>query len=81
MVRISADPVAIMTLGLVQVLYSYSVTVSPCVMQCPGLEVIKFEYSLRLKIKRNDWLLADTSGVRSLVKQTEIETNWGVSRP
>ena len=26
----------------------------------PGLEVIKLEYSLRLKIKRNDWLLADT---------------------
>ena len=27
---------------------------------CPGFVVIKFEYSLRLKIKRNDWLLADT---------------------
>ena len=26
----------------------------------PGLEVIKIEYSLRLKIKRNDWLLVDT---------------------
>ena len=26
-----------------------------------GLEVIELEYSLRLKIKRNDWLLADTS--------------------
>ena len=26
-----------------------------------GLEVIKLEYRLRLKIKRNDWLLADTS--------------------
>ena len=25
----------------------------------PGLMVIKLEYSLRLKIKRNDWLLAD----------------------
>ena len=25
-----------------------------------GLEVIKLEYSLKLKIKRNDWLLADT---------------------
>ena len=24
-----------------------------------GLEVIKLEYSLRLKIKRNDWLHAD----------------------
>ena len=27
----------------------------------PGLEVIKLEFILRLKIKRNDWLLADTS--------------------
>ena len=27
----------------------------------PGLEVIKLEYSLKLKIKRNDWLLADVS--------------------
>ena len=26
----------------------------------PGLEVIKLEYSLRLKIKHNDLLLADT---------------------
>ena len=25
----------------------------------PGLEVIKLEYILRLKIKRNDWLIAD----------------------
>ena len=25
----------------------------------PGLEVIKPEYSFRLKIRRNDWLLAD----------------------
>ena len=25
-----------------------------------GLEVIKLEYILRLKIKHNDWLLADT---------------------
>ena len=25
----------------------------------PGLEVIKHEYSLKLKIKCNDWLLAD----------------------
>ena len=25
----------------------------------PGPEVRKLEYSLRLKIKRNDWLLAD----------------------
>ena len=27
----------------------------------PGLEVKKLEYSLKLKIKRNDWLLMDTS--------------------
>ena len=26
----------------------------------PDHEVIKLEYSLKLKIKRNDWLLADT---------------------
>ena len=26
----------------------------------PGLKVIKLEYSLRLKIKRNDWQLVDT---------------------
>ena len=26
----------------------------------PGLKVINFEYSFRLKIKRNDWLLVDT---------------------
>ena len=26
----------------------------------PGFEVIKLEFILRLKIKRNDWLLVDT---------------------
>ena len=26
----------------------------------PGLKVIKLEYILRLKIKRNDWLIVDT---------------------
>ena len=26
----------------------------------PGLEVLNLEFILRLKIKRNDWLLADT---------------------
>ena len=26
----------------------------------PGLEVINLEFILRLKIKRNDWLFADT---------------------
>ena len=29
-------------------------------LQRPGLEVIKLEFILRLKIKSNDWLLADT---------------------
>ena len=29
--------------------------------QGSGLEVIKLEFILRLKIKRGDWLLADTS--------------------
>ena len=27
--------------------------------RCSGLEVIKLEFILRLKIKRNDWLLVD----------------------
>ena len=29
-------------------------------MSVPGPEVIKLEYSLKLKIKRIDWLLVDT---------------------
>ena len=29
---------------------------SSFIISGPGLEVIKLEYSLRLKIKRNDWL-------------------------
>ena len=29
-------------------------------LKVPGLEVIKLEYSLKLNIKRNDWLLEDT---------------------
>ena len=32
----------------------------------PGPEVIKFEYSLKIKIKHNDWLLADTRFILSL---------------
>ena len=28
--------------------------------ELPGLEVIKLEFILRLKIKSNDWLFADT---------------------
>ena len=42
---------------------SRSVLVSSCGQRNSdqtGLEVIKLKYSLRLKIKRNDWLLADT---------------------
>ena len=29
-------------------------------LKTPGLEVKKLEYSLKLKIKRSDWLLVDT---------------------
>ena len=38
-----------------------------------GLEVIKLEYILKLKIKRNDWLLVDTSWVHS---QTQNKAQW-----
>ena len=43
----------------------------------PGLEVIKLELILRLKIKRNDWLLADTSfvaldGVTSFLRLKDV---------
>ena len=31
----------------------------PSIALSPGLEVIKLEFSLKLKIKHNDWLLAD----------------------
>ena len=34
------------------------VSLSICTVT-PGLEIITLEYSLRLKIKRNDWLFAD----------------------
>ena len=42
--------------------YSNTYTKAVCVDsdKNSGLEVIKLEYSLKLKIKRNDWLLADT---------------------
>ena len=36
------------------------VSASSCKFSKSGLEVIKLELILRLKIKRNDWLLADT---------------------
>ena len=32
----------------------------PHAKSTPGLEVIKLEFILRLIIKRNDWLFADT---------------------
>ena len=37
----------------------------------PGLEVIKLRYSLRLKIKRNGWLLADMYAYT--VKQMKVK--------
>ena len=39
---------------------SFRYTIRVSISLNPGLEVIKLEYSLRLKIKRNEWLLADT---------------------
>ena len=33
----------------------------------PGLEVIKLEFILKLKIKRNDWLLSDTCPQQPIV--------------
>ena len=33
-------------------------SVATCALN-PGLEVLKLEYRLRLKLKGNDWLLAD----------------------
>ena len=30
-----------------------------CAFAMPGLEVIKLEYSLKLRMKHNDWLLAE----------------------
>ena len=50
-------------LELSQIMLSLtSETMGKCLMQQmrPGPEVIKLEYNLKLKIKRNDWLLADT---------------------
>ena len=38
----------------------YKIALSLVSVICPGLEVINLEASLRLKIKRNDWLLVDT---------------------
>ena len=33
----------------------------------PGLEVIKLEFKIRLKIKRNDWLLASSQSLRFIL--------------
>ena len=41
-------------------LYFESETVFMFITSRPGIEVIKLEFILRLKIKRNDRLLADT---------------------
>ena len=43
---------------LTNCIFTHSVT-SYFNCQSPGLEVIKLEFILRLKIKHNDWLLAD----------------------
>ena len=50
----------------------------------PGLKVIKLEYSLRLKIKRNDWLLADMSAsIQSLhfILSLRMNLSFITSRP
>ena len=36
------------------------VLLSTYIYKRPGLEVVKLEFILKLKIKHNDWLLADT---------------------
>ena len=55
----------------------------------PGLEVIKLEDILKLKIKRNDWLLADTACLdtdtwsKSLrfILSLRMSSNFITSRP
>ena len=49
-------------LGGCAYLFELSMTDDAMNIKCTntGLKVIKLEYSLKLKIKRNDWLLADT---------------------
>ena len=41
-------------------IFEFAVAYVIIILGISGLEVIKLEYILRLKIKRNDWLLADT---------------------
>ena len=42
----------------------------------PGLEVIKLELILRLKLKRNDWLLADKQPIIALYFESENELKF-----
>ena len=42
----------------------------------PGLEDIKLEYRLKLKIKRNDWLLADKQPIIVLYFEFENELKF-----
>ena len=37
------------------------------IMRRPGRNVIKLKYSLKLKIKLNDWLLEDTCPVHTII--------------
>ena len=48
----------------------------------PGLEVIKLEFILRLKIKRNEWLLADTAVIFEsfLTYIVKFRSGWAPSR-
>ena len=45
----------------------------------PGLEVIKLENSLKLKIKHNDWLLVDT--YPQAVNHCALFTIFSVAKP
>ena len=49
-------------LGGCPYLFELSMTANAMNTKCinTGIEVLKLEYSLKLKIKLNDWLLADT---------------------
>ena len=42
----------------------------------PGHEVIKLEYSLKLKIKRNDWLSASNQSIIALYFEFENELKF-----
>ena len=52
---------AVRSLAGILLLLVYNIVITTIVCELdPGLEVIKLEFILRLKIKRNDWLFADT---------------------